>query len=113
MPPLHLSSGITVTGLASGSREYGRAVGQTWPAGGAAPERRTLAHSPLDRPATMVPPWDWNRFIASVSLGSGAATFSPNRRRTRCLMASSEQRWPEPASLHQPAVASSPVLRRS
>ena len=25
----------------------------------------------------MVPPWDWNLFIASMSLGSGAATFSP------------------------------------
>jgi hypothetical protein len=51
-----------------------------------------LAHSPFDKPTTMVPPWDWKRFIASMSLGSGAATFAPNRRRTRCLMASSEQR---------------------
>ena len=61
----------------------------------------------------MVPPCDWKRFIASVSLGSGDATFSPNRRRIRCLMASSEQCGSEPASLLQAAVASSSTVSRS
>src|SRR5947207_12450680 len=113
MESVHFSSEITLTGSAFGSSLYGLAVGQILPAGSTAPARLTLAHSPFDSPATMVPPWATNAFIASVSLGSGAATLSPNRSRTRCLMAWSEQRGSEPASLHQPAVASSPVVRRS
>src|SRR5687768_11076169 len=113
MASVHFCSGTRSTGLASGSALYGLAVGQIWPAGGTAPERRTLAHPPLDRPTTIVPPCEVNRFIASVSDGSGAATLSPNRSRTRCLMASSEQRGSPPASLHHGAVASSSVVSRS
>src|ERR1700720_2356595 len=113
MPSVHLSSATKLAGSAFELLLYGFAVGQIWPAGSTAPARLTLAHSPLLRPATMVPPCDWNAFIASMSLGSGAATASPNRSRIRCLMASSEHRGSEPASLHHPAVPSSSVLRRS